>query len=72
MIVQLLLLSTAFFGAWLMLRPTERFIHVKDIHVKDMAKDGAKSQIPAQIISRASATLGLVLIIAALTGILAL
>ena len=60
MIVQLLLLATAFLGAWLVLQPTEHFTY-------DRKADDTNAIAPA--ILQARSTLGLVLCFAAITAI---
>lgn len=61
MIVQLLLLAVAFFGAWLVLQPTERFTY-------DRKADEASTI--TQTFMQARSTIGLILCITALTAIL--
>jgi len=61
MIVQLLLLAVAFFGAWLVLQPTEHFTY-------DRKADEANTVTPT--ILQARSTIGYILCIAALSAIL--
>ncbi|GAB5487857.1 MAG: hypothetical protein Pars2KO_14270 [Parasphingorhabdus sp.] len=61
MIVQLLLLAVAFFGAWLVLQPTEHFTYDR--------KAGEGNAVTPTIL-QARSTIGYILCIAALSAIL--